>query len=209
MALLLVAALPAPAGEERGAVPGRFDYWVLALSWSPGWCAVEGAARSSPQCAPGARRGWVLHGLWPQRERGWPAWCPSPYRPPSRSRTRAEAEVFGTAGNAWHQWRKHGSCSGLDPDGYYRLAREALARIRLPGVFSRLPRDVRLDPELVERAFREVNPGLDDAEAVVVCRGEVVTELRICLDRRLEPRRCGPEVGRDCSLRRALMPAPG
>ena len=40
----ILTALPALADGEK---PGQFDYYVLALSWSPNWCAREGDARAS------------------------------------------------------------------------------------------------------------------------------------------------------------------
>ena len=60
--LLLAAA--------KGERTGEFDYYVMALSWSPNWCALEGEAKGSPQCDTKEDHGWVLHGLWPQYHRG-------------------------------------------------------------------------------------------------------------------------------------------
>jgi len=44
IATLLLWAVPALAGSDRA---GVFDYYVLSLSWSPTWCAQEGAARGA------------------------------------------------------------------------------------------------------------------------------------------------------------------
>jgi hypothetical protein len=70
LAALLLSTLPALAEGERA---GDFDYYVLSLSWSPTWCALKGDAQGSPQCDRAL--GWVLHGLWPQHEDGWPSFC--------------------------------------------------------------------------------------------------------------------------------------
>jgi ribonuclease I len=55
-ALLLFAAFflagPACAEGERA---GGFDYYVMALSWSPNWCAREGDAQGSDQCRSAPR----------------------------------------------------------------------------------------------------------------------------------------------------------
>ena len=83
--LILVLLMSAGLARADGERSGEFDYWVLALSWSPSWCDAEGDARGSPQCDAARDHGWVLHGLWPQYHRGWPAFCPSPHAPPSRS----------------------------------------------------------------------------------------------------------------------------
>ena len=85
-ALALAAAPAAAAGDEAG----RFDYYVLALSWSPTWCALDGDARGADQCDPRHDFGWTLHGLWPQYEEGYPQDCATTARPPSRrSRLRS------------------------------------------------------------------------------------------------------------------------
>ena len=56
----------------KGPVPGQFDYYVLALSWSPSYCAGEAGQNDQQQCAPGRRFAFVVHGLWPQYNKGWP-----------------------------------------------------------------------------------------------------------------------------------------
>ena len=96
VALVLMAGFARADGERAG----EFDYYVMALSWSPTWCALEGDARNSPQCDASADFGWVLHGLWPQYEKGWPSYCPTNERNPSRADTRDESDLFGTSGSA-------------------------------------------------------------------------------------------------------------
>ena len=206
MVLLTLMALPAlPQFARAQDVAGDFDYYVLSLSWSPNWCALEGDARGSPQCDADADFGWVLHGLWPQYERGWPADCRHAFRNPSRSDTAAQAALFGSSGSAWHQWNKHGSCTGLNPDDYYALAREAYDSITRPQVFRRLDRPVTLPASLIEEAFIRENPDLHPDEITITCRSARIQEARICLTRDLEPRRCGDDVIRDCTLDDALF----
>ncbi|RMD94337.1 MAG: ribonuclease T [Alphaproteobacteria bacterium] len=200
--IIIAAALPARADGERA---GDFDYYVLALSWSPTWCALEGEARSSPQCDDNAGFGWVLHGLWPQYEEGWPAWCRTSARNPSRRETAAMADIMGSAGAAWHQWKKHGRCTGLDPADYFALARLAWERIEKPEVFRRLDRAVKLPASVVEEAFLKANPDLSPQSVTVTCKAGRIQELRICLTRDLAPRACGAEVARDCALSDALL----
>ena len=205
MRILWAFLFSAGAALAEGESPGEFDYYVLALSWSPTWCALEGDARQSPQCDPAADFGWVLHGLWPQYETGWPSYCPTGARNPSRSETASEADIFGTSGNAWHQWNKHGRCSGLTSRDYYRLAREAYSRIERPAIFRKLTDPVRLPAAVVEEAFLEANPGLSADQLTITCKSGRIQEARICLTRDLEPRRCGRDVIRDCSMPDALF----
>jgi ribonuclease T2 len=194
------------AAWAEGEQAGAFDYYVLSLSWTPSWCALEGDARGSPQCDAGQGYGFTLHGLWPQYEAGWPSFCPTAERPPSRAQTGAMVDIMGSSGLAWHQWRKHGACSGMSAEEYYRLSREAYERIAWPDVLRQLAREVRLPAEVIEEAFLEENPGLSDEMLTVTCRDGRVQEVRICLTVDLEPRACAADVARDCTLRDALFP---
>jgi len=179
---------------------GEFDYYVVSLSWSANWCAYEGDARGSPQCDPAEDHGWILHGLWPQYERGYPEYCRTSYRPPSRGQTGDMADIMGTSGLAWHQWRKHGVCTGLEPADYYALSREAYGRVTRPEVFRKLADPVTLPASLIEEAFVQENAGLEPDGITVTCRQGYIQEARICMTRDLEFRTCGADVIRDCAL---------
>ncbi len=202
--ILLIALIPTslPARGERG---GDFDYYVLSLSWSPTWCALEGRERGAKQCEAGSGAGWVLHGLWPQFESGWPSYCRSEARDPSRRQTRAMADIMGSAGAAWYQWKKHGRCSGLPPEEYFARARAAYEAIRHPDILRRLRHPVRLPASVIEEAFLKENPGLEPDMITITCREGRIQEARICLTKDLEPRRCGADVVRDCRLEKALL----
>ena len=201
MALMLIAG----AARAEGGRAGEFDYYVLALSWSPTWCALEGDARGSPQCDPGQGFGFTLHGLWPQYEAGWPSYCPTSERNPSRGMTADMADIMGSSGLAWHQWNKHGVCSGLSARDYFALSRLAYERVTRPDLLRNLGREVRLPAEVIEEAFLEENPDLRDETTTVTCRDGRVQEIRICLTRDLDPRECGRDVARDCSLQEAIF----
>ena len=205
MRALLFWLLTAGFAFGEGERAGDFDYYVLALSWSPTWCALEGDARGSPQCDAEYDFGWVLHGLWPQYEDGWPSYCPTRERNPSRTRTRQESDLFGSSGSAWHQWNKHGRCSGLSADEYYALSREAYGRVTRPGLFRKLEDPVRLPAAVVEQAFLEENPELRADQITITCKSGRIQEARICLTRDLELRRCGHDVIRDCTMKNALF----
>ena len=203
--LLLLIASTARAEGER---PGAFDYYVLSLSWSPTWCALEGDSRNSPQCDSAADFGWVLHGLWPQfEEGGWPSYCRTTHRDPTRGQTAAMSDIMGTPGAAWHQWKKHGRCSGLTATTYLGASRVAFRNVTVPEVFKRLPRDVKLPASVVEDAFVKENPGLTGDRITVTCKAGRIEEVRICLTRRLELRDCGADMRHDCSMPDALMEA--
>jgi ribonuclease T2 len=200
--VILLALLPA-AMRADGERAGDFDYYVLALSWSPNWCALEGDARDAEQC--GEAFGWVIHGLWPQYEDGWPAYCPTVERNPSRQVTAAQADLFGAGGAAWYQWKKHGVCSGMSADNYFRLAREAWVRVNRPEVLRRLDHAVKLPASVIEDAFVQANPGWTRDMVTITCQSGHIQEARICFTRSLEPRPCGADAVRDCTLGDALL----
>ena len=115
MRVLGVLLLTAGMAFAEGEAAGDFDYYVMALSWSPTWCAIEGDRRGSPQCDDDADNGWVLHGLWPQYEAGWPSYCPTNARNPSRADTRDEADLFGLfAGNIITRKQEFFGLAGTD-----------------------------------------------------------------------------------------------
>lgn len=200
MRWLFVWITLASAACAQDDTAGEFDYYVMSLSWSPTWCALQGDARNSDQCDARHDHGWILHGLWPQYERGWPANCRTSERAPSRSETAAMADIMGTSGLAWHQWRKHGVCSGLSSADYYALSREAYGRITRPEVFRKLTQDVTLPASLIEEAFLRDNPELAPDGITITCKSGAIQEARICLTRDLDFRRCGADVIRDCTL---------
>lgn len=204
LAAALALASPALADGEKA---GDFDYYVLALSWSANWCALEGDDRGDPQCDTGRGITWVVHGLWPQYESGWPSYCRTVQRDPTRGETAAMADVFGGAGAAFYQWKKHGRCAGLPAAEYFATARKAFDSITLPPVFVRLRKDVRLPASVVEAAFQEANPGLMRDQITITCSDGMIQEARICLTKDLEPRRCGDDTLRDCRMTVAVMEA--
>ncbi|SFD49734.1 ribonuclease T2 family protein [Roseivivax sediminis] len=199
LALILAASMARADGETAGA----FDYYVLSLSWSPTWCALEGRAEGAAQCD--RPLGWVLHGLWPQYHRGWPAYCPTDESPPSRAAAAAMADVMGSAWLARYQWDKHGTCSGLPADRYFDTARRAFESVTRPEALRRLPAPVTLPAKLVEAAFLEANPGLAPDMITITCRAGRIQEARLCLSRELAPVPCGADVVRDCTAEDALL----
>lgn len=198
--LALVGALARPVTADEA---GKFDYYVLALSWSPNWCALEGDRRDSDQCDDRHDYGWTMHGLWPQYERGYPDDCPSSKTDPTRRESDQMADIMGSGGLAWYQWKKHGRCSGLDGPDYYALARNAYESVNRPELLRQLDKPVVLPAKVIEDAFLEANPEWSADMLTITCRDDFIQEARLCLTRDLEPRICGSDVRRDCSLRKA------
>ena len=196
--ILFFAALPAKAEE--------FTHYVLALSWNATWCALEGDSRGADQCDPRHDIGFTLHGLWPQGERDWPEYCRTSERDPTRSMTSAMSDIMGSSGLAWHQWKKHGRCSGLSAREYYDLSRYAFEMIKMPEILRKVDKRMKLPVDVLEQAFLESNPNLKANQIAVTCKQGFAQEVRICLTKGMVPRACTPKVERGCRAKRVIFP---
>lgn len=195
------------AARADGEKAGDFDYYVMSLGWSANWCALEGDARRDPQCDAGRGLTWTLHGLWPQYEAGFPAYCRTTATDPTRSATAQMADIMGGSGLAFYQWKKHGRCSGLSAEGYYATMRKAYGSVVIPPLFAKINKDLKVPAAVIEGAFLERNPQLNRDQITVTCKAGRIQELRICLTTDLTPRRCGRDTIRDCTLQDADLDA--
>ncbi len=195
----VLAALASPVFAQNDRA-GEFDYYVLALSWTPNWCALEGDARNSEQCDPDTGFGFTVHGLWPQYEQGWPEFCTTSASDPSRRQTSDMADIMGTGGLAWYQWKKHGRCSGLSAEAFFDITRQAYENINRPEVLRQIDQIYHLPARIIEDAFLESNPELAADQITITCKQGRIQEARICLTKDLSLRQCGVDVVRDCSL---------
>ena len=181
---------------QSGGVPGSFDFYVLALSWSSGFCEATGDVQGKKQCDIGSNIGFTVHGLWPQFERGFPSNCEYATRSPSSIALQKAEGIFPDIGLARYEWRKHGTCSGLSPSDYFDAVRAAKDRIVIPQNFQ-TPRTLQsFSPVDITRAFTAENRGLRADMMAVTCNKGVLEELRVCFQKDLRSFRTCPEVAR-------------
>lgn len=201
------AAVSVPADLPRGS---GFDFYVLALSWSPAYCRIEGADANRQQCAEGRDFGFVVHGLWPQFEAGYPEFCPArdPDRVPS-DLGRTYSDIVPSMGLIGHQWRKHGSCSGLSQKDYFRVLRAARERVTVPSDFTLGNLPVEIGAREAEAAFIATNPGLAGDGIAIACGRGMLREVRICMTPSLEFRACGEVDRGGCRIDNLEVPEPG
>lgn len=197
-ALLLLAGLAACKPSAAS-----FDYWVLALSWSPEYCASRDADRGSVQCSNPHE--FIVHGLWPQFETGYPEFCDTRERVDEGTAERLRPLV-PDRDLVFHQWKKHGSCSGLDAETYFATLEKARATVKVPSAYLRSASNRRTSRSLLEKAFLESNPGLPREALAIECRSHYLTEVRVCLDRELLPRACGPDATTVCERELIVRP---
>jgi ribonuclease T2 len=209
LALLVALGIAGPADAQgRSGRPGEFDLYILALSWSPTYCLTTGNERGDRlQCGAARPHAFVLHGLWPQYERGWPEFCGGANAPRVPDGTISRIlDIMPSRGLVIHQWRKHGTCSGLVPQAYFDTARRAFERIVIPEPFREARPGPATSPDEVEAAFVAANPGLSRDMIGVTCRDGLLEEVRVCLSRTLQPRRCGETLSNACRSRTIRVP---
>lgn len=196
VAILLFAALPVRA--ENSAKPGNFDYLVLALSWSPNWCSSRAGREDTEQCGTDRRYGFIVHGLWPQNERGYPTSCVREPHPVPPEVTERMLPLMPSRKLISHQWKKHGSCFSASAAEYFDRTRAAFERVRIPEALKAPSRSLRLPVSEVEAMFGRDNPGLTSDAVAVTCRGHHVAEVRVCMTPDLAFRPCGKDVRDRC-----------
>jgi ribonuclease T2 len=187
--LLLLFALVGPhtLAQARNDAPGRFDYYAVALSWSPSYCATN---RDPDQCDSGRKLGFVLHGLWPQYEAGYPEECS---REQLSGAVRARyATIYPSEKLIGHEWKKHGTCSGLDPAAYFALSQRLKDQVAIPRQFQQPAQPVRVSGSDFVQAFRSVNPGMARDSVLPFCSGggRFLREIHACFDKSGQSRSC-------------------
>lgn len=197
--------------DRERSEPGDFDYYTLVLSWSPTHCQFsENYGRgNSRQCNGDKSHAFVLHGLWPQFWKGWPEFCRTRRREWVPNELIEDLDdVMPDKGLVIHQYRKHGTCSGMPPAEYFGLARSLYESVQIPKQFRQPDRPLSLSPDDVEAAFLEANPQLKPEMMAVSCRNNLVQEVRVCFGRDRKPSACGrnEDQARLCRTGRITLP---
>jgi ribonuclease T2 len=210
LAAAVAAASMASAQDQRQNTPGKFDYYVLSLSWSPSFCEeAEERGRSGrgqqAQCG-GRPFAFVVHGLWPQYERGFPEYCQRPSPRLDRNIMTSMLDLMPAPGLIYNEWDKHGTCSGLGERAYFETIRKARAAIKIPPDFLQLAEPKTVAPDDVENAFIKANPGLPGNAIAVTCNRTRLSEVRICLSKDLQFRGCDEIDRRACRRDTVTMP---
>jgi ribonuclease T2 len=214
-AILFILALTIPgvlAQDSRQNEPGKFDFYVLTLSWSPSFCEAS-AERSGGRTTQGQREqcgdrpfSFVVHGLWPQYEKGFPEYCQQPAPRLDRNIVSSMLDLMPSPRLIFREWDKHGTCSGLAPRAYFDQVRKARAIVKIPDNFLDLREALTVTPDEVEEAFVKANPGLTRAAVAVTCGSQRLNEVRICLNKDLKFQDCAEVDRRACRRDKLVMP---
>ncbi len=211
VAFALIAG-SASAQDKRQNEPGQFDFYVLSLSWSPSFC--ESSRERAPDRAPdqqctGKAYSFVVHGLWPQYESGYPEFCQVPAPRLHRAAVSSVLDLMPSPRLVFNQWGRHGTCSGLSPHAYFETLRKARAVVKIPPQYLEAAQPLSATPDEVEDAFVKANPGLTRAAISLSCDGKQrLGDVRICLTKDLRFRDCADLDRRACHREQVLLPAP-
>lgn len=203
-----LAAIAGAAFAQGRDVAGRFDYYALALSWSPTYCDEPGRVQTEPhQCGIDRNYAFVVHGLWPQYERGFPRECASTLarRVPQRL-ADAQLDLMPSPRLVQHEWRAHGLCSGLSQEAYFAALRQMRRKIAIPAAYTRLDRPLRVSAAQVRASFVAANPGLSPDGLAIVCDRNRLREVRVCFNRGGGLRKCSVSVRDQCAAGPVTMP---
>jgi ribonuclease T2 len=206
----LVTIASATARHRRSSndvEPGAFEYYLLSLSWSPAFCLGDPGAA---ECNGPRRFGFIVHGLWPQNEKGWPEHCQAHQQVPENVVTGI-ADLMPARSLVYHEWSAHGTCSGLDPTEYFTLLRRAYTSIAIPASLSATNQAIEQSPASISTEFLRANPRLSAQSIVVTCGGQESPRLRevhICFDRDLIPRACSADAARGACRAATLIVPP-
>ena len=194
------------AQDTRQNEPGKFDFYVLTLSWSPSFCDAAGErAQGQPEC--GARPyAFVVHGLWPQYEKGFPEYCQVPAPRLDRGMVSSMLDIMPAPRLIFREWDRHGTCSGLSARGYFDTVRKARAVVKIPAEYIDLKAPLTVTPGEVEQAFVKANPGLSPAAIAVGCDRDRLREVRVCMSKELAFRDCEGVDRRACRRDKIVMP---
>ena len=202
---------PQAQEAENTAIPlgTGFDFYVLALSWSPGYCASEGANADKNQCDGPRPYEFIVHGLWPQFEKGYPSNCDSEFAAQlPNSMINQMLDIMPSYGLIKHEWRKHGRCSGLSADDYFTVTRAAFSKISSPPSFNGLQETMSVSPASVEKLFQAENKSIPADGIAVTCKRNYLRDVRICMTKDLASFRSCPEVDRNSCRSRSVAVAP-
>jgi len=210
--LFAIVALAQDRGSPdlRQNEPGKFDFYVLALSWSPSYCeasAERAAGRAPDQQCGGRPFSFVVHGLWPQYEQGFPSFCQVPAPRLDRNIVGSMLDLMPSPRLIFHEWDRHGTCSGLSAHAYFETVRKARAAVKTPPAYLALDTPLAVTPDDVADAFVKANPGLTRASLAVSCDSKRLSEVRVCLGKDFSFRDCPEVTKRACKRDRIAMPA--
>jgi len=181
--VLLAIALASPAAAAFAQdkcphdPPGHFEFYMLSLSWEPGWCATQGKNKHAQECV--TPTGFGLHGLWPEDSGGkYPCFCGDGTL--SASELAASKGVFADDSMVANEWPKHGTCTTLGAPAYFKKSKAEFTRVKMPTEFPVHAAIPAAKVPALKAAFVKLNPGLTAEGMIVKTMSKQVVEVDVC-----------------------------
>ncbi|MEC4811714.1 MAG: ribonuclease [Scytonema sp. PMC 1069.18] len=191
--LITSLAIPNTAIAQNRGTPGKFDFYVLTLSWSPDYCASNGD-RDRQQCKSKKKLGFVLHGLWPQYQKGYPSYCSTQKLSPSVK--QQFPGLFPSDKLYSHEWEKHGTCSGKTPAEYLALSKQLKDSVIIPTAYNRPSKPFRTTIKELKSAFVKANSQFTTHGIAPLCSGSgrFLQEVFVCYSKDGKAGTCSAEI---------------
>jgi ribonuclease T2 len=168
---------------QQPAPPGKFDFYLMNLSWAPEFCSIQG---TSPECA--ARPGFILHGLWPQNNDGtYPVFCSHEAGP---AHPESSLDVTPDLSLLQHEWEKHGTCSALGPQRFFAAEHKAFHSLKIPPQIANVDHEISMTPEAILGLFSAANPEFPQGSILLSCGRNHLTAIEACFSKDLKPIAC-------------------
>jgi len=166
-----------------------FNLFVFAMTYEPGFCFHkdwDGCVHPNQE----ETKSLTIHGLWPQFEDGtWPQFCSKEtfdqkiikefgdeLKKKWPDENNIPSDPFASTKLYEHEWSKHGTCSGLSQESYFRAA--------LASYITPTPSTFIGDHYGSEVNAQElINAFGGDGIAFPQCKGKYFQGISFCFDR--------------------------
>jgi ribonuclease T2 len=203
--LLLPCIVFARSHKKKPHASSDFSYYMLVLSYAPDFCAESHGNQDPRECGAGRHIGFVVHGLWPQGENSkGPENC-GPASPVAQDIVQATLKYIPTEGLIQHEWAAHGTCSGLSAAEYFATVRKARDSVTVPAGLDQPSQRLQISPGNLESQIASANASFPASAFRTSCYNDSdLKEIRVCLNKDLSPRACGPSAG-ECNASSVVL----
>lgn len=205
--LLLSGIARARSHKKKSSTSSQFSYYLLVLSYAPDFCDQPQGNRDPRECGAGRHIAFVVHGLWPEAETlPAPENC-GPASPVSQAIIQVMLNYIPTDSLIQHEWAAHGTCSGLSAVDYFATVRKARDSVMLPADLKQPSQKLQLSPARIESDVAAANPSSPRTAFRTSCyHDRELEEIRVCFNKDLSPRACGPSAGECTAGNVTLLP---
>ncbi len=164
---------------------------LLAISWQNAFCQTHRNRRECRNVKPSAYSAshFTLHGLWPQpRSKVNCKGSGRVYLPEKLYQELLTVMPAAKSGLHRHEWKKHGTCYGKDPEGYFRNSIYLVKQINASPVRELFAKNVgkTVTIQQVRFAFDRAFGKGSGRKVKMLCKNGLVTELWINLKGKIE-----------------------